>query len=149
VKFSTGIQIFEATVRQQVLSIGFFHKKKQQKKSIFSWCYGHLFRYHYRFIIFEIPENNITPVIFPNFIQIDDAGICDRYKKRADKTFSDLGFDNKEWAANSIVGSPSFFREKLHELHEKYGVTQFVFYDRTIEFKSRMKSLELLAREFN
>lgn len=81
-------------------------------------------------------------------ISIAFAGICDLNQKTAEKTFSDLGFDNKEWAANSIVGSPSFFKEKIHELYEKYNITQFVFYDRAIEFKNRMKAIELLTKEF-
>ncbi len=48
-----------------------------------------------------------------------------------------------------VIGTPAQCKERLLALGEKYGVEEFVIVTITYDFAPRLKSYELLAREFN
>ena len=82
----------------------------------------------------------------PPSIAIAFAGLCDISSKAAQNTFENLKFPDPN--SPRIIGTPSYFREKLVEWYEKYSINHFIFYSKAEDYKTRVKCLELLAREF-
>ena len=50
--------------------------------------------------------------------------------------------------ARSVVGTPDLVRRKLQTLAERHGAEELVIVTITYDYESRLKSYELLAREF-
>jgi luciferase family oxidoreductase group 1 len=81
-------------------------------------------------------------------INIAIAGICEKDNKSAMRTSNELGL--KKWSAfeDFIIGSPSYFKEKILKMYEESSIDQFIFYDQGMNPKKRMKTLELISKEF-
>jgi alkanesulfonate monooxygenase SsuD/methylene tetrahydromethanopterin reductase-like flavin-dependent oxidoreductase (luciferase family) len=50
--------------------------------------------------------------------------------------------------ARSVVGTPALVRKKLQALADRHGAEELVIVTITYDYESRLKSYELLAREF-
>ena len=48
-----------------------------------------------------------------------------------------------------ILGTPKECKEKIEKLAKEYGVDEVMIVNVTYSFEDRMKSYELLAKEFN
>ncbi|WP_337043537.1 LLM class flavin-dependent oxidoreductase [Emticicia sp. 17c] len=49
----------------------------------------------------------------------------------------------------NIVGCPSYFKEKIFELRESYGVDEFILYNYSVNTQERALSMRLISKEFN
>jgi luciferase family oxidoreductase group 1 len=84
-----------------------------------------------------------------------------RYPKRDDlyspsdvkKLYEKLSFEDKayyhETLDSMILGTPKECKEKIEKLAIEYGVDEVMIVNVTYSFEDRMKSYELLAKEFN
>ena len=69
------------------------------------------------------------------------------------KLYEELSFEDKayyhETLDSMILGTPKECREKIEKLALEYGVEEVMIVNVTYSFEDRMKSYELLAKEFN
>ena len=69
------------------------------------------------------------------------------------KLYEKLSFEDKayyhETLDSMILGTPKECREKIEKLALEYGVEEVMIVNVTYSFEDRMKSYELLAKEFN
>ncbi|MFN3850373.1 MAG: LLM class flavin-dependent oxidoreductase [Spirosomataceae bacterium] len=49
----------------------------------------------------------------------------------------------------NIVGCPSYFKDKVYELREGYGVDEFILYNYSIDTQDRNVAMKLISKEFN
>ncbi len=70
-----------------------------------------------------------------------------------EKLYEELSFEDKayykETLDSMILGTPKECKEKIEKLALEYGVEEVMIVNVTYSFEDRMKSYELLAKEFN
>jgi len=89
-------------------------------------------------------EYMIAHNMYPQ-INIAVAGLCDRKRYLAVRSFNDL---KSRYKNKVLVGEPGLFKEKFSQIKEESGINEFIFHDTATTYKKKMKTLEFLAKEF-
>lgn len=77
-------------------------------------------------------------------ISIAFSGCCNKDEKKARTLFESYPY---AFVPDNIVGSPSYFEDKLSELEYKYGISEFIFMNVALDPKYRNEGIELIASQ--